>query len=111
MKASQAEYSIEHDQQRTIVKGVLRLPSADAYDAVFAPVSERMAQPDRNYQLDMREVTFMNSSGIRALANLIMAARHAGGALTIVGSAIVPWQKKTMASLGVLYDRVTIQLL
>jgi hypothetical protein len=60
--------------------------------------------------LDLTAVVFMNSSGIRALGALVLAAKRAVARFTIVGSASVPWQRKTLASLGKLYDGVTVEL-
>jgi hypothetical protein len=104
------DYTITHADRQAAIKGVLRLPTADAYDAVFATISKSVAEPLSSFELDVREVSFLNSSGIRALANLIMAARTAGSRLRIMGSVDVPWQKKTLTSLGVLYEGLTIQL-
>ncbi|HEX4683882.1 MAG TPA: STAS domain-containing protein [Gemmatimonadaceae bacterium] len=80
-----------------VLHGVLRLPSPDAYDGVFAPLRERLASGQLQ-TIDLSDVSFMNSSGIRALASLVLLARDTGMPLRIVVSDKVPWQTKNVAS-------------
>jgi hypothetical protein len=51
----------------------------------------------------------MNSSGIRALASLVVGAKAAGMPLRIVTDARSPWQKKTVASLRLLYPALELE--
>ena len=105
-----SSHVVEHDRESTVVRGVLRLESVDSYDVVFAPARERLALPGSTYTLDVTGVSLMNSSGIRALANLVLLAKQHGATLIILGSDAVAWQRKTMASLSALYERVEIRL-
>jgi len=53
---------------------------------------------------------FMNSSAIRALACLVLAAKRLGLRLTVIGRDSVPWQTRTLRSLSSLYEAVEIRL-
>jgi hypothetical protein len=103
-------HQIDHKGARSVIRGVLRLESVDSYDLVFGPARTCLTLPEASYTLDVSGVSLMNSSGIRALANLVLLAKQHGTTLVIVGSQAVAWQRKTMASLSPLYDRLEIQL-
>ena len=94
------QYSVEcpDGSDIAVLRGVLRLPSPAAYEAVFAPV-RTLIESGRASTVDLSEVAFMNSSGIRALASLVLRAKERSTPLTMVANDGVSWQKKTLASL------------
>jgi anti-anti-sigma factor len=104
-------YSVEFPDgdERAVLRGVMRLASAHAYEQAFAGLR---AQVDmgRALTIDLCGVQFMNSSGIRVLAGLVLRARDCGAALRLVASARVPWQKKTIASLRTLDRGLAVDL-
>jgi hypothetical protein len=93
-------YSVElqSGSDTIVMRGVLRLASPAAYEPVFAPVRATM-DANNAATLDIRDVSFMNSSGIRALASLILSAKGSGVSLTMVVRDAIPWQRKTVARL------------
>lgn len=103
-------HQVDHEAARSVIRGVLRLESVDSYEVVFGPARARLMLPQASYTLDVSGVSLMNSSGIRALANLVLLAKQHGTTLVIVGSQAVAWQRKTMASLSPLYERLEIRL-
>ena len=105
-----SSHEVDHSRESTVVRGVLRLESVDSYELVFGPARACLALPQGSYTLDVSGVTLMNSSGIRALANLVLLAKQHGATLVILGSEAVAWQRKTMASLSGLYERAVIRL-
>jgi hypothetical protein len=110
MRLDREDFTVEHAEGRSTLRGVLRLPSPEAYDPTFAPIRAAVAADAAAYTLDVADVTFMNSSGIRALADIVLAARNAGRPFRLVGSSAVPWQKKTMTSLKALHDGLEVEL-
>ena len=104
-----SSYEVDHNRESAVVRGVLRLESVDSYDLLFGPARACLALPQGNYTLDVSGVSLMNSSGIRALANLVMLAKQHGATLVILGSEAVAWQRKTMASLSALNERAVIR--
>jgi hypothetical protein len=105
-----SSHHVDHEAARSVIRGVLRLESVDSYDQVFGPARARLTTPDATYTLDVSAVTLMNSSGIRALANLVLHAKRHNTTLVIIGAQAVAWQRKTMVSLSTLYDRLEIRL-
>jgi hypothetical protein len=84
------------------LRGVLRLQSTEAYEKVFEPIRKSLRAPATTYAIDLREVVLMNSSGIRALAGLVLLAKENRVALVLQVRDSIPWQKKTIASLKLL---------
>jgi hypothetical protein len=91
------------------LRGVLRLQSTEAYDKLFDPIRRHLLTPATAYAIDLREVVLMNSSGIRALAGLVLVAKENRVALTLLVRESVPWQKKTVASLKLLDGRLDVR--
>jgi hypothetical protein len=92
-----------------VMHGVLRLASPAAYEPVFAPVRAQMAAK-RAATVDISDVTFMNSSGIRALASIVLLANADGVTLGIVAREAIPWQRKTIASFRAISPALQIDL-
>ncbi len=94
------DYSIEcpDGSELVVLRGVMRLPTPAACSEALAPLTARI-ESGESLRIDLCGVRFMNSSGIRALATLVLHAKDRGATLRLVGDARVPWQKKTLASL------------
>lgn len=106
------DYSVDYDStpNAAVLRGVMRLESVEAYERVFAPIGQALADAAERYTIDVSEVMLMNSSGIRALASIVLAAKRASKKLVLVGRANVPWQRKSVASLRSLYDGLEVRL-
>jgi hypothetical protein len=111
MKTERPDYAIEPGSSpgSWILKGVLRLESPEAYAKAFRPVVDALAAT-RTISLDLSRVVFLNSSGIRGLADVLLAARAKGVQVTLYGSAGVPWQKKLATSLAGLFPEIEMRL-
>ena len=94
------------------LRGIFRLESSEAYDSAFAAMRAGLeAAGSAGYTVDITQASLMNSSGIRALADLVMLARRADLRVTFVAKRSVPWQRKTVASLESLHERMTVTIL
>ncbi len=103
--------SCDANTDTAILRGVMRLPSPDAYGTAFQPVREALlATGGEPYTIDVREVLLMNSSGIRALGTLVLAAGRAGVPLVIRGRRDALWQRKSLTSLQGLHPALTIEM-
>ena len=82
------EYAIDLPDGSDLVvhRGVMRLPTPAAFEQVFAPIAARIERGSRCASISAG-VPFMNSSGIRALATLVLRAKDRGARLRLVGSA------------------------
>ena len=96
-----ADYQVKYDEASTTVicQGAFRLHGDE-----YAPVLDLMigaadAKPPM-LTLDVRELQFLNSSGINTLAKFILQVRkHAASQVVILGSDRFPWQAKSLKNL------------
>jgi len=109
-KNDEPRVDCEGASDRAVLRGVMRLESVDAYEELFAPISERVAATSEAYSIDISAVPLMNSSGIRALASLVLEAKRAGCKLVLIGRQSVAWQRKSVPSLQALCDELDVQL-
>lgn len=111
MMTTRRDYSVEPGPSpgSWFLKGVMRLDSPEAYGHAFAPVVASLSG-GREISLDLTQVVFLNSSGIRALADLLLAAREKRCRVRLHGSGAVPWQKKLATSLTGLFPEVEMRI-
>ncbi len=113
MPCGAAHLSPSHSDPRSGARKCRRTPSFEICSfstPAFAPLVERLGASPTGYTVDLSDVVLMNSSGLRALADLVLLARQSKTSLTFVGKADVPWHSKTVASLKPLYARLAVRL-
>lgn len=95
------DYRIGFDAEAALItcSGSLRLRGED-----YAPVAELLneaadAQPP-TLTLDLRQLQFLNSSGINTLSKFILRLRQqAVSEVTVKGSGAFPWQRRSLKNL------------
>ncbi len=102
------EYEIECIHGAAILRGALRLEGPASYERVFEPIERELARAPA-FTLDLRPLAFLNSSGIRAIALLVLSAKTHGKAIAVLGDESVPWQKKTFPSLRALHPALDVR--
>lgn len=104
------DYSIRHDSEAATVflRGFLRLDGMEKYqpvmDVLLAAVEQSAA-----LTIDLRELEFLNSSGISMLSMFVVKVRDKGDVnLTLKGSDKVLWQTKSLKNLQRLMPSLTL---
>ncbi|MGB0560311.1 MAG: slr1659 superfamily regulator [Spirulinaceae cyanobacterium] len=95
-------YWIRYDQATTTVKfqGKLALTGAKDYLAINALLQNVVAQAPSDMTLDLRELSFLNSSGISMLSKFVLGLRkQAQLQLIVLGSHQMSWQSKSLKNL------------
>ena len=91
------------------MNGTLRLQDKDEYREIFElltrAANETTGLPLR---LDMKDLVFLNSSGISSLSLFIIRMRKLDKDITIMGSETIPWQMKSLKNFQKLYGKVEI---
>jgi len=108
-----AEFVVRYDaaQHHVVFSGSIRLRTAGDYDDLRQLLRGAIARADRELRLDLRELTFLNSSGISALGHFIVEARKAARVpIVIVGSTERPWQARSLATLERIWNKVTLTI-
>ena len=92
---------VDAETQTASFSGTLRLNGADEY----APIQELLDELMNNNQdggctWDLRELQFLNSSGINMLYQLVIKARRMGNVkMRVIGSKEVAWQGKSLGNM------------
>ena len=105
------EVRLEPDNSTVLFKGALRLSGTEDYAPILNMLKETLINPAAPIVLDLRELNFLNSSGITMFSRFVMEARgHAGINLHFVASEAVPWHARSLRNLQRLMPALNIRL-
>ncbi|MEM7031052.1 MAG: hypothetical protein AAF629_15910 [Chloroflexota bacterium] len=112
MEIKQDNHTVSYDEltQTIVCSGTFRLRGSD-----YAPIVELLntvadAQPEL-ITLDVRQLQFLNSSGINVLSKFVIRVRkQASSKMLILGNAQVPWQKKSLRNLQRLKPDLVLEI-
>ncbi len=106
------DYSVEFNEGARCVsiRGTLRLGGLPEYAPLMDLLLQAVEQCD-TLTLDLRELEFLNSSGIAALSKFVIRARDGDGRhLVILGSQSIPWQGKSLNNLKRLMPTLELRI-
>ncbi|MDX2244767.1 MAG: hypothetical protein NW224_29175 [Leptolyngbyaceae cyanobacterium bins.302] len=95
------DYSIRYDPESATVffRGFLRLDGMEKYQPVM-DVLLNAAEQSPDFTIDLRDLEFLNSSGISMLSMFVVRIRDKGTVhLTLKGSEKILWQTKSLKNL------------
>ena len=93
------------------MSGTLRLQGREQYKPIFDLLMDSASWREEKLTIDMRELIFLNSSGISAISLFIIEMRKINKPITITGSSIITWQSKSLKNFQRLYEQVEIRIL
>ncbi|HAX75291.1 MAG TPA: hypothetical protein DCY88_05510 [Cyanobacteria bacterium UBA11372] len=102
MEIRTENYSIYYDKltQTAIFNGSLRLSGMEEYDPIVELLNEVADTQPSTITLNLRELDFLNSSGINVLSKFVIKVRQKGNIhMVVLGSNNVPWQGKSLKNL------------
>lgn len=105
-------YAVAYDNSLGAIylKGTLRLNGVEEY-APIVNVLARALEEHTSLILDLRELAFLNSSGIATLSRFVIDCRNRKTCtLTIHGSRTVAWQGKSLLNLQRLMPALQMQM-
>lgn len=103
------EYNIFAEGNTLYLSGFLRLMSPYDYNEPFTLIKDSLEDKYTEIVVDITQLSFLNSSGITALAKLILLAKKNNIVFILRGSAEKHWQKKSFDCLSKLYDQFLIE--
>jgi hypothetical protein len=102
---------LEEENSTVLFKGALRLCGTDDYAPILDMLKEMLASPAMPIVLDLRELDFLNSSGITMLSRFVMEARDRPGIdVQVLASETVPWHARSLRNLQRLMPTLSIRL-
>ena len=102
MEIRTENYSIYYDKltQTAIFNGSLRLSGMEEYDPIVELLNEVADTQPSTITLNLRELDFLNSSGINVLSKFVIKVRQKGNIrMVVLGSHEIPWQGKSLKNL------------
>jgi len=105
-------YSIRTSEDYTtvVLEGTLRLQGREQYGTVNDTLMQAAEKSAGTLVIDMRGLTFLNSSGISTLSLFIIEMRRRRRPVRILGTKDVAWQARSLHNLQRLYEGVDIQI-
>jgi hypothetical protein len=105
------EIRLEEENSTVHFKGALRLSGTEDYAPILDMLKETLIGPPGLIVLDLRELDFLNSSGITMLSRFVIEARdHAGVDVQVLASESVPWHARSLKNLQRLMPTLSVHL-
>jgi hypothetical protein len=109
MNTATNDFEVLCEPERAVLKGEFSLSNPMDYEDVFAELKQRIENSDGRYTINLVGAHFMSSSGITALARVVMHAQHSETKLSILVDQSMLWQRKTMVALQHLWEDLEIK--
>ena len=105
-------YTVTANEENATVtlNGTLRLQGRDQYKPIFVLLMESASWREGKLTIDMRELIFLNSSGISALSLFVIEMRKIGKHIEVIGSDSITWQSRSLKNFQRLYEKVEITI-
>ncbi len=101
----------EENNSTVVFKGALRLSGTADYAPILDLLKETLSTPAAPIVLDLRELDFLNSSGITMFSRFIIEARDCVGVhLEILASEAIPWHARSLKNLQRLMPALSVRL-
>lgn len=113
MEIKTEDYRIwyEPDISTIFLQGFLRLDGMEAYKPVMDLAISALERSPLHLTLNLRELEFLNSSGISMLSMFVVKVRQKGDMeMTLEGSDKILWQTKSLKNLQRLMPSLTLIL-
>jgi hypothetical protein len=112
MEVNGETYRVAYDQSTATLhcEGSLRLYGAEGYTEIVNLFNDVAEQKPELLTLDLKQLQFLNSSGINALSKFVIKVRNLKASrLVVKGSHQFPWQSKSLKNLQRLMPDLTLQ--
>jgi hypothetical protein len=111
IKGESFEIDLGADNSTVVFRGALRLSGMEDYAPILDLVKTTLADPAKPIVIDVRELDFLNSSGITMFSRFVIEARdHAGIDLRFLASESIHWHARSLKNLQRLMPALVIQL-
>lgn len=113
MEIKTQDYTIAYDEATTTVncKGSFRLSGMEEYAPIVGLLDSVADAEPPTITLNLRDLEFLNSSGISMLSKFVIKVRQKKNIQMVVqGSKDIPWQGKSLKNLQRLMPSLELQL-
>ena len=109
MTISGERYTISFDplDQQVNFEGYVRTTSAEDLGSIMDFLVDLHGRHDGTMSLNFRKLRYMNSAGLKVIARFLsFASQSRKMRIKLIGSKVIPWEEKSLASLRGLWDGV-----
>lgn len=113
MEIKTEDYNVKYDEtsQSIIFDGSLRLNGSAEYTSISELLSSVAEREPEMIILDLRELSFLNSSGISMLSKFVIDVRKRKNIqMAVIGATKNPWQNKSLKNLQRLMPSLKLEL-
>lgn len=113
MEIKTENYSVVYDDaaQSIIFQGSLRLNGTEEYAPISNLLNDVVEQEPGKIWLNLKELDFLNSSGISLLSKFVINVRKRKNIqMVVMGAKGIPWQGKSLKNLQRLMPTLTLEL-
>ncbi|MEL4894533.1 slr1659 superfamily regulator [Crocosphaera sp. Alani8] len=113
MEIKTNDYSVTYNPETITVsfQGSLRLGGSEEYTPIVDLLNEAAKNEPEIVTLDLKELEFLNSSGISMLSKFVINIRKKKtSSITVKGSNAIPWQGKSLKNLQRLMPTLILEL-
>ncbi|MGC9526269.1 MAG: slr1659 superfamily regulator [Limnospira sp.] len=107
------DYSVEYDRETDTVTlaGSLRLSGLEDSNPVVKLLNDVLILEPQTITLNLRELEFLNSSGINMLSKFVIKVRQNKSIhLILLASSHIPWQGKSLKNLQRLMPTLELEV-
>ncbi|MCZ8240002.1 MAG: hypothetical protein O9310_16385 [Leptospiraceae bacterium] len=112
MEVKTEEYAAYFDeqQQSVVMTGSMRLQNLASYEEIKNVLKEGLDKSSTKLTIDLRNLNFLNSSGITTLSLFIIEARNKKSTpMKVIASAKIAWQTKSVLNFKKLWNDISLE--
>jgi len=111
IKSEDYQVTCDPDPPTVVFRGALRLRGAAEYAPIVQLLDDIVAAAPETATLNLRDLRFLNSSGINVLFRFVIKVREQSSTqLVVLGSKMVPWQGKSLKNLQRLMPSLQLEM-
>ena len=113
MEIKTGDYSVCYDPvtETVICQGSLRLSGTEEYTPIVQLLNNLADKDPPTLTLNLRQLEFLNSSGINIISKFVIKVRQKGNIQMVVkASKSIPWQGKSLKNLQRLMPSLQLEL-
>lgn len=113
MEIKSKNYNVIYDEasHNIVFDGSLRLNGSAEYASIFELLNNVAQQEPEKIVLDLKKLTFLNSSGISILSRFVINVRKRQNIqMLVIGAKQNPWQGKSLKNLQRLMPSLQLEM-